>query len=160
MVCSFKEQTVHENTRFWLDVCFSREVEASGLQQQAKKCVLGGVGGLLWNAENFPHSSITENGCLENMRNYNFLRQLWLFFGVELMEVNSNLFSRCVFFFVMIAAMRQRKDLISIEILSMEPGLYHHQFISLPHNPSCKIAREINVRLRNGKHIINPLRPW
>ena len=99
MVCSFKEQTVHENTRFWLDVCFSREVEASGLQQQAKKCVLGGVGGLLWNAENFPHSSITENGCLENMRNYNFLRQLWLFFGVELMEVNSNLFSRCVFFF-------------------------------------------------------------
>ena len=38
---------MHENTRFWLDVCFSREVEASGLQQQAKKCVLGGVGGLL-----------------------------------------------------------------------------------------------------------------
>ena len=30
----------------WMFV-FSREVEASGLQQQAKKCVLGGVGGVL-----------------------------------------------------------------------------------------------------------------
>ena len=32
--------------------------------------------------------------CLENLV-YHFFRQLWLVLGVKLMEIKSNLFSRC-----------------------------------------------------------------
>ena len=39
---------MHENTRFWLDVCFSREVEASGLTAAGKKvCVRRRRGGIV-----------------------------------------------------------------------------------------------------------------
>ena len=35
---------------------------------------------------------------LENIRKYHFFRQLWLFLGVKLMEININLFSRFSYF--------------------------------------------------------------